>query len=85
MLFNVPFETIRTLLPLESGFIFYLEDEEKIELYISQANAWLKSTYLKVGTEEDLIWKDDYLKRAIRVFSVDKGDVTFRIEKVGGS
>ena len=83
-LFNIPFETMRTMLPLESGLIIYIEDEEKIDLYIQNGYCLLKSTYSKVGTEQDLIWKDDNLKRALRAYSIDKGDVTFKIEKEDG-
>ena len=84
MLFNIPFETMRTMLPLESGLIIYIEDEEKIDLYIQNGYCLLKSTYLKVDTEQDLIWKDDNLKRALRAYSIDKEDVTFKIEKEDG-
>jgi len=83
-LFNIPFETMRTMLPLESGLIIYIEDEEKIDLYIQSGYCLLKSSYLKVGTEQDLIWKDDYLKRAVRAFSIDTGKVTFKIVKEEG-
>ena len=54
-LFNIPFETMRTMLPLETGIIIYIEDEEKIDLYIQSGYCLLKSTYLKEGTEQDLI------------------------------
>jgi len=73
------------MLPLEGGLILYKEDEEKIELYLPKTSGYiLKSIYLKQGTEQDLIWKDDYLKRAIRIISIDKGDITFKIAKEGG-
>ena len=83
-LFNIPFESMRTMLPLHGGLIVYIEDEEKIDIYIQQGYCLLKSTYLKVGTEEDLIWKDDNLKRAVRAFSIDKGDISFKIVREDG-
>ena len=83
-LFNIPFETMRTMLPLESGLIIYIEDEEKIDLYIQSGYCLLKSTYVKVDTEQDLIWKDDNLKRAVRAFSIDTGKTTFKIIKEDG-
>ena len=83
MIFNIPFESMRTMLPLESGLIIYIEGEEKIDLYLSQGNYLLKSTYLKQGTEQDLIWKDDYLKRALRAISYEKVGVTFKVERDG--
>jgi len=83
-LFNIPFETMRMMLPLESGLIIYIEDEEKIDVYIQSGYCLLKSTYLKEGTEQDLIWKDDNLKRAVRAFSIDTGKTTFKIVKEDG-
>ena len=83
-LFNIPFETMRMMLPLESGLIIYIEDEEKIDVYIQSGYCLLKSTYLKEGTEQDLIWKDDNLKRALRAFSIDTGKTTFKIVKEDG-
>lgn len=81
MIFNIPLETFRTLMPLEQGLIYYLEKEESIELYLPQREVILKAIYLKQGTEQDLIWRDDNLKKAMRLISVDKGDVTFKISK----
>ena len=84
VLFNIPFESMRTMLTLETGLIIYIEDEEKIDVYIQNGYCLLKSTYLKVDTEQDLIWKDDNLKRALRAFSIDTGKVTFKIVKEEG-
>lgn len=79
MIFNIPFETFRTLMPLESGIIYYLEKEESIELYLPQREVILKAIYLKQGTEQDLIWRDDNLKKAMRIISIDKGEIKFNI------
>tara|TARA_Y100000310_G_scaffold334964_2_gene415881 strand:+ start:286 stop:534 length:249 start_codon:yes stop_codon:yes gene_type:complete len=81
MIFNIPLETFRTIMPLEQGIIYYLEKEERIELYLPQGNIILKAIYIKQGTEQDLIWRDDNLKKAMRVISIEKGDVTFKITK----
>jgi len=79
MIFNIPLEKFRTLMPLEAGIIYYLEKEDSIELYLPQNHIILKAIYIKQGTEQDLIWRDDNLKKAMRIISIDKGDVSFKI------
>jgi hypothetical protein len=81
MIFTINLNEFRQMATLEQGIVCYYETESKIELYLIKPgiSVIFKSVYIKRGDENDLIWKDDNLKKALRIIDIDKGDISFKI------
>jgi len=81
MIINIAYETFRQMMGQTNELILYHETEALIDLYIQYGASFFKTTYLKQGTEQDLIWKDDNLKKAIQFISIDKKEVNINISQ----
>ena len=81
MIINIAYETFRQMMAKTNELILYYETETLIDLYIQYGASFFKTTYSKQGTEQDLIWKDENLKKAIRVISIDKREVNINISQ----
>ena len=79
MIINIAYETFRQMMGQTNELILYQENDATIELYIQYGASYFKTTYSKQGTEQDLIWKDDNLKKAVRIISIDKKEVNINI------
>ena len=81
MIFTIRYEDFRSKRALDQGTLYFKENEELIELFLELNGSpiILKTIYNKQGDEYDLIWKDDNLKNAIRLISIDKPNVNLRL------
>ena len=78
--FNISWETLRYIIAKDNGALYFKESEIGCVLYyVQNNNVMLTYTYMKVGSEQDLIWKEDNLKNAIRVVSMNEQTVKFQI------
>lgn len=79
--FDVSWDLLAYIIAKDNGALYYSEDDESFKLYYVQNNGvCLHYQYLKQGTEQDLIWKDDHLKNAVRVIRPRKNDLKLRIK-----
>jgi len=84
--FDVTWEVMNYTIGIDVGALYYTEEEELVRLYyVQNNNVVLQYSYVKKGSEEDLIWKDTYLKRGIRVLRLNKNKVNLVLRQDGDS
>ena len=83
MIYTITQDEFKRMGVVEQGMKVYIEDEEKIEMYMHKVGitAVFKTVYFKTGDDKaDLIWKDTHLTdKFLRVTSVEKLKPNFSI------
>ena len=83
MIYTLTQDEFKRMGVVEQGMKVYLEDEEKIEMYLHKVGitAIFKTVYFKTGDDKaDLIWKDQHLTdKFLRVTSIEKLKPNFSI------
>lgn len=79
MIFEVT-ETVYRM--IQSGTEFYTETPDYIECYKLLPSGIALFKYKKSDNpEDDLIWRNEHITKAIPAISVDKGDINLKLVK----
>lgn len=72
MIADIELNAFKQMQAVNDNFTIYTENVEEIVMYIiTNSQLVFRYTYLKVGTEQDLIWKTSYLGKAMRVLNIE--------------
>lgn len=88
MIYEILVEQILLMSKTDERPIHYVEEDERVELYL-QYNGWVyHATYYRPNVEEleedspdpYIFWKQQYLSNAIKVMSVKDKNIILRVE-----
>lgn len=79
MIFNINENQFKTMKALHPNDLVFVEFDDRIELFLLAGAHIFKTTHLKEGAEQDLIWRENNLKEGIRAISYDKQDISFKL------